>query len=203
MLGQFVGQQESFSAPLARVRSLGGMSRPLVEDELVAGDEGLAAFTAVEGRYTGVQGHVVLESAGRLEPARALLALVDDRVTLDVVEPRLVVGINLATLVTNELLLLLVIIVIQRAILVFGQMPLQVLLIVERPRTLRALVGPVLPVFAQVGPLDVPQKLFVVIAKVFGTLVTNQLGLVNLQNVNSKGPLCSIRLGALVTHKGV
>lgn len=60
------------------------------------------------------------------------LALIDDAVALDVVEPGLVISVDLAALVANEFLFLLVVRLLDGAFLVLGQVALQILFVVER-----------------------------------------------------------------------
>lgn len=72
MLSQLVRQQETFAAPFAGMRPLVGVPGFLMQQQLVASDEGLAALAAVERGDAGVQGHVVLETPGSLETTRTL-----------------------------------------------------------------------------------------------------------------------------------
>ena len=72
MLGQFMGKQKSFATPLASVRTFVGMPGFLMQQKLVASNEGFATLSAMEGGNAGVQGHVVLETTRSLESTRTL-----------------------------------------------------------------------------------------------------------------------------------
>jgi hypothetical protein len=72
MFSQFVSQQKSFSAPFASVRSFVGMTRFLMQHQLVSGNESLATLAAMERSDSSMQSHVVLETTWSLETTWAL-----------------------------------------------------------------------------------------------------------------------------------
>ena len=68
------------------------------------------------------------------------LALVDNAVTLDVIEPGFVISIDFSALVANEFFFLLVVSFFESSLFVFGQMSFQIFLVIERPGTFCAFV---------------------------------------------------------------
>lgn len=118
-----------------------------MQQQLVPSDEGLATFSTMEGSDASVQSHVVLEATWGLESSRTGLALVNDAVALDVVEPRFVISVDFSALIANEFLFLLVVALFESSFLVLGQVTFQILFVVERARAFRAFVHPVLFLF--------------------------------------------------------
>ena len=83
----------------------------------------------------------------------------------------------------------------------FGQMALQIFLIIKWSGTFPTLVHAVfLFLFSDVGPLQMPEKFLVISSKILGTFVTNQFSLVNLQGMDSQGSFSSKCFGAFITN---
>ena len=72
MFGQFVGQEETFAAPFARMRSFVGVPGFLMQKQFVASNEGFATFSAMKSGDACVKSHVVLETTWGFESSWTL-----------------------------------------------------------------------------------------------------------------------------------